>query len=146
MKTRTLSLLPLVVFCAISFVSAQDEIKLGIPDGFTRPGQLFVVKNTGDTVDANPGDGFCADANGNCTLRAAVDEANANQAANDIIIFQLADPAVIELTLGSLNFTEIRTSIVGPGARKLTIRRSSELPSFRIFGRRENCRSCGKAG
>lgn len=134
MKTRILSLLSLVFLCSIPYVSAQEEITLAIPDGFVRPGQVFVVKHTGDSADVIPGDGICADANGNCTLRAAVDESNNNQAANDIIIFQLAYPAVIELTLGSLNFTEIRTSVVGPGARKLTIRRSSTLPSFRIFG------------
>lgn len=134
MKTRILSLLPLVVYFAISSaINGQEEIRLAIPDGFTRPGQLFVVKNTADTVDAMPGDGLCADVKGNCTLRAAVEEANANEAANDIIIFQLEYPAVIELTLGTLNLTEIRTSIVGPGARKLTIRRASAAAPFRIL-------------
>lgn len=36
-----------------------------------------VVGSTGDTPDANPGDGVCADATGRCTLRAAIQEANA---------------------------------------------------------------------
>src|SRR5262245_35126812 len=37
----------------------------------------FAVTTTLDAVDAAPGNGVCADAAGNCTLRAAVQEANA---------------------------------------------------------------------
>ena len=37
----------------------------------------FTVDSTTDTVDVNPGNGVCATAAGNCTLRAAVQEANA---------------------------------------------------------------------
>jgi len=38
---------------------------------------VFVVNTTQDTIDADPGDGKCGDANGNCSIRAAVMEANA---------------------------------------------------------------------
>src|SRR5690242_12861066 len=37
----------------------------------------FVVSTTSDSVDVLPGDGVCADATGACSLRAAVQEANA---------------------------------------------------------------------
>ena len=37
----------------------------------------FKVNTTADAVDVNPGNGTCATAAGNCTLRAAVQEANA---------------------------------------------------------------------
>jgi uncharacterized repeat protein (TIGR01451 family)/CSLREA domain-containing protein len=37
----------------------------------------FVVDTTADTADATPGDGICADSGGACSLRAAVQEANA---------------------------------------------------------------------
>ncbi|MEO8303521.1 MAG: Ig-like domain-containing protein, partial [Betaproteobacteria bacterium] len=37
----------------------------------------FTVVTTADAVDANPGDGICADSLGRCTLRAAIMEANA---------------------------------------------------------------------
>ena len=37
----------------------------------------FAVNSTADAVDATPGDGFCDDGTGNCTLRAAIMEANA---------------------------------------------------------------------
>lgn len=97
-------------------------------------GRLFTVNDAGDTADASPGDGVCADAAGKCTLRAAVDEANGNAAERDVIIFSLAYPAVIELTNGELALTGNNTSIVGPGARRLTIRRAAAaaIPS-RIF-------------
>ncbi len=36
------------------------------------------VNTTQDTPDVNPGDGICADAMGNCSLRAAIQEANAS--------------------------------------------------------------------
>lgn len=38
---------------------------------------IFIVDDTVDAIDANPGDGRCATASGACTLRAAVMEANA---------------------------------------------------------------------
>ena len=36
----------------------------------------FTVTDAGDTADANPGDGSCADSQGHCTLRAAMTESN----------------------------------------------------------------------
>ncbi|MCA9886296.1 MAG: CSLREA domain-containing protein, partial [Anaerolineae bacterium] len=41
----------------------------GVPD--------ITVNSTLDTVDANPGDGICADTSNQCTLRAAIMESNA---------------------------------------------------------------------
>ncbi len=38
----------------------------------------FQVDTAADSVDANPGDGVCADGDGQCSLRAAVQEANAS--------------------------------------------------------------------
>ena len=38
---------------------------------------VFTVNTTADTMDADPGDGIAADADGNTSLRAAVMEANA---------------------------------------------------------------------
>ena len=40
-------------------------------------GAGFTVDSTADTVDASPGNGVCDDGSGNCTLRAAIQEANA---------------------------------------------------------------------
>jgi CSLREA domain-containing protein len=44
----------------------------------------FNVNTTSDTLDATPGDGVCADAGAQCSLRAAIGEANA-LAGDDII-------------------------------------------------------------
>jgi CSLREA domain-containing protein len=44
----------------------------------------FLVNTTADTQDANPGNGVCADVSSNCSLRAAITEANA-LAGDDII-------------------------------------------------------------
>lgn len=47
-------------------------------------GTVFAVDTTFDTVDSNPGDGFCNDVNGECSLRAAVMEANALPGVEEI--------------------------------------------------------------
>lgn len=46
----------------------------------------FTVNNTGDTVDAAPGNGLCADAGNACTLRAAIMETNALAGADTITL------------------------------------------------------------
>lgn len=59
----------------------------------------FAVDDTTDAVDASPGDGLCATGAGTCTLRAAIQEANA-----------LADNVVVQLPAGTFELT-----IEGPG-------------------------------
>jgi CSLREA domain-containing protein len=54
----------------------------------------FTVNSTADAVDASPGDGVCATSGGKCTLRAAVQEANA-----------LAGADVIQLPAGVFRLT-----------------------------------------
>ena len=60
------------------------------PDAIEAQGATFTVNSTADAVDSNPGDGICEDGAGNCTLRAAITEANA-----------LAGPDTIDLPAGS---------------------------------------------
>ena len=101
---------------------------------FGAPGILLTVNNSGDSTDIIPGDGKCADANGQCTLRAAIQESNGSSGAPDAIVFALSWPAVIDLTLGELTISQ-PVFIVGPGARRLTIQRSqaSEIANFRVI-------------
>jgi CSLREA domain-containing protein len=94
-------------------------------------GLLFTVNSTADTRDAFTGDRICADENGRCTLRAAVEETNSN-ATRDAIIFDLPQPSVIELTFGEL-FLVQSLDILGPGARRLTIQRAAGTINSRIF-------------
>ena len=50
----------------------------------------WVVDTTGDLGDANPGDGLCSDVSGDCSLRAAIEESNANPALpNKTIAFNI---------------------------------------------------------
>ncbi len=84
----------------------------------------FAVNSTVDAVDANPGNGTCATAGGVCTLRAAIQEANALAGADTITMpagtFTLTRPAGDDTaTNGDLDLTADVT-IQGAGAR-LTI-------------------------
>lgn len=49
-------------------------------------GATFIVTTPADTQDAVPSDGFCADAGGACSLRAAITEANAFTGADIITL------------------------------------------------------------
>jgi CSLREA domain-containing protein len=64
----------------------------------------YLVTSTGDGHDADPGNGACADSSGACTLRAAIEEANAQ-----------ADPAVVAFFI--------------PGPGPYVIAPSSSLPA-----------------
>jgi len=96
-------------------------------------GHIITVNDVGDTLDATPGDGICADAAGKCTLRAAISESNATE-PTDAIAFDVPVPAVITLTLGELHITN-PVGIFGRGARRLTVQRSFDpnVSNFRIF-------------
>jgi CSLREA domain-containing protein len=76
----------------------------------------LVVNATGDAADATPGNGFCRTGGGVCTLRAAIQEANAEGGAN-AIRFAIPGGGVHTIQLGSqlpsLNDTTGRTKIDG---------------------------------
>jgi CSLREA domain-containing protein len=59
---------------------------------------VFVVSSIGDDGDESPGEGICATAQGTCTLRAALEEANATANGGgvaDEIHFSLLDGSTI---------------------------------------------------
>ncbi len=61
---------------------------------------VITVDSSDDTPDVLPGDGLCADAEGRCTLRAAISESEL--LAGDITIeFDLAGTAPVTIALGS---------------------------------------------
>jgi len=82
----------------------------------------FTVNSTADTSDAAPGDGTCDDGTGVCTLRAAIEEANALDGADTInfdpTVFPPGAPATILLTSDSLILADSSagTTIDGTGA------------------------------
>jgi len=55
-----------------------------------QPGNVYTVNSTDDLGDINPGDGFCLDNLSNCTLRAAIEEANATTGTVDTIKFNIS--------------------------------------------------------
>jgi len=65
-------------------IRAQESGNVYI--GKDRPAATFAVNTVADTLDANPGDGLCADAAGACSLRAAISEANALAGADIITV------------------------------------------------------------
>lgn len=76
---------------------------------------VMEVNSDGDSSDANPGDGVCETATpGECTLRAAIQEANANVGA-DTINF--------EITIGTSDFTS-------GGQNGYTIQPTSNYPQI----------------
>jgi CSLREA domain-containing protein len=92
----------------------------------------FVVNSTADLPDAKPGDQVCSTAAATCTLRAAVQEANAAGGANTIFIppgrYRLKIPPAVEAGFagqddagaGDLDITGMLT-IRGAGARKTIV-------------------------
>ena len=96
-------------------------------------GTTFNVNSTANTPDANPGNGICADANGVCTLRAAIMEANA-LAGPDTIHLQTTTYTISTPDNPDGALPRITSTIVidGNGA---TIRRdaASGTPDFRLF-------------
>src|SRR5207244_9879942 len=82
-----------------------------------KAGLLLIVNSTADTSDSSPGDGVC-DGGGICTLRAAIEEANATPGA-DVINFNIA--SCIDFQSGE---------ICDPGTPVRTIIPRSPLPGI----------------
>ncbi|HXY43718.1 MAG TPA: CSLREA domain-containing protein, partial [Acidimicrobiales bacterium] len=84
--------------------------------------RTFVVNTTADADATHPASGNCSDANGQCSLRAAIEVANA---LDEGVTIRLG-PQTYDLTLGSLVLTDpAGISIVGVSSSKTTIRQSA---------------------
>ncbi|HWE71167.1 MAG TPA: CSLREA domain-containing protein [Acidimicrobiales bacterium] len=88
---------------------------------------VFTVNVTTDSVDAVPGDGVCLDAAGKCSLRAAIQEADALQTPVQIVLSSVTYSLSIppnnatttpdDITSGDLNVTDPGgIDMVGNGA------------------------------
>lgn len=80
----------------------------------------FKVNTTADTHDAHPGDGTCADAQAKCSLRAAIEEADALPSGSLITITVPA--GTYALTLGTLKLTANTISINGADSKTTIIK------------------------
>lgn len=87
----------------------------------------FQVTTETDAPDASPGDGACADASGACTLRAAVEEADAQPSGSTITI--LVPAGTFRLALGVLTLTTNGITIQGASGGATTVdgRRASQV-------------------
>ncbi len=90
---------------------------------------VFTVNNNGDASDANPGDGLCATNGAVCTLRAAIEEANALTSCGTIDI-NFSITGTITLT-GQLVVSH-DVNVNGPGANQLTISGNNVSRVFNI--------------
>jgi uncharacterized repeat protein (TIGR01451 family)/CSLREA domain-containing protein len=76
----------------------------------------FIVDSTADAIDVAPGDGVCLTGDGECTLRAAVMEANATPGADLIDLTGIDDPLdPVTLTIDGVDET-FALSSGGPAA------------------------------
>lgn len=93
-----------------------------VPRAGAQPEQTFTVNTPADTNDAMLGDGICADVTGACSLRAALEEANALDGETTINL-----PArTYALTMGNQLFATEDITIVGAGARTTTIEQTGQ--------------------
>jgi CSLREA domain-containing protein len=96
-----------------------------------RAATTFTVNSLADTGDAVPGNGLCADAGGLCTLRAALQEANA-LAGDEIINFSVT--GTINLTGALPDITETQIAVVsGSRHRKQGSQKGTKLLTEKSF-------------
>ncbi|HUS24628.1 MAG TPA: DUF4347 domain-containing protein [Candidatus Binatia bacterium] len=107
-------------------IEAKDVL-IGGADGFSATLATFTVNSESDTSDSENGDGVCADSYGNCTLRAAIQEANAT-VGPDTVNFANGVQDVL-LAYGEITIGDDLT-LSGPGASNLTV---DAQGSSRIF-------------
>jgi CSLREA domain-containing protein len=72
--------------CALLTLAVAVALVANSHLAFTASLASFNVDNFADAVDANPGDGSCATSGGSCTLRAAIQEANALAGEDTVIL------------------------------------------------------------
>ena len=89
----------------------------------------FMVNDLGDAVDATPGNSVCATAGGVCTLRAAIQEANAIGATCTPLTINFSVTGTINLATALPRITHPNLTITGPGANVLTV----NAGNFQIF-------------
>ncbi|TYB76448.1 T9SS type A sorting domain-containing protein [Bizionia myxarmorum] len=92
----------------------------------------FIVNTTDDTVDANIADTACADSNGNCSLRAAIQNANKSSDKNTIY-FDISGTAPFTIVIGTSELPTVIYPIVIDG-RTQTEYLVSNSPVIEIDG------------
>ncbi|HSN75951.1 MAG TPA: CSLREA domain-containing protein, partial [Anaerolineae bacterium] len=107
----------------VSQAAASDETRY--------PDALFVVDSLGDAPDRAPGDGFCRTAQLVCSLRAAIEEANARPGP-DTIHFAANLPAGATITVAAPLIITRELAIYGPQHGALTIDGNETVRLFTV--------------
>src|SRR3989442_11170628 len=128
MRDRTKRMRDFIIYFSLLLLATWLAVPRGLrqvidPTAFAAA-KTFTVDTTGDGADANVGNGVCATAAGKCSLRAAIEEANAN-AGKDTINFNIPGSGVKTISPGSPlpNITEsvIIDGYSQPGASENTL-------------------------
>ncbi len=121
--------IPVILLQSAGIARAQDVVTTASIAG--EPGIPFVVNSTGDAPDVDLTDGICTIDQGTdlCTLRAAVQQANATVGPN-LITFALNEPATISLA-DEIIINDALT-ISGPGIDRLLIDGNQAVRHFVI--------------
>ncbi|MFQ5967888.1 MAG: choice-of-anchor Q domain-containing protein, partial [Acidimicrobiia bacterium] len=107
----------------LTLMVLASQAVVGVAPAFAA---TFNVDSTADAVDAAPGDGICATGGGQCTLRAAIQEANALAGADTINIpagtytLTIAGPGEDAAATGDLDLSSVLT-LTGAGASSTII-------------------------
>lgn len=110
--------------------SNSSDFATGAPNPRNGSSSAITVNDTGDAADANAGNGICATSGSVCTLRAALEEANALAACGTVIIKITATGTI---TLGSaLPAIARNVHITGPGASSLIVSGNNSVRPFTI--------------
>jgi hypothetical protein len=112
----------------VSFLTSPVRAHAAVPN-------IFVISSLGDAPDANTADGACQTAGGDCTLRAAIQQADADPPGNgDEIDFGVPGTVTLGSALPDLGNSMF---ITGTTSRN-TVRRGDGTGIYRIFNLTNN--------
>src|SRR5207248_9052832 len=100
----------------------------------------YTVDDNGDAPDATPGDNTCATAGATCTLRAAIEEANAHAGADTITFAPAAPTPQPQTGYNGADAVKDQTTIDGGGVVTITFAPAATGPLFSIKIGRASCR------
>ena len=125
-----------------------------LPSAAQASSLAFTVNTTADAHDAHPGDGTCADAARQCSLRAALEEAAASPSGSTVHVTVPA--GTYDLTLGSLTLgattVPLNITVDGAGAANTVVAATGKfrvllVSGYNTIGTLENVQlTGGKAG
>ncbi len=128
MKSYTFTHSLMSIFTLLALVASSVMIQ----PTQAAPAITYLITETGDGHDRNPGDGFCdaEEAGGSqCTLRAAIEEANATGSADETISLPAG---TYQVSMGTIAVLD-KMTMQGAGSDKVTIDGSASTTGFAVL-------------